>query len=255
MDLDTGFSPKEDDLETVKGLEGLDVKFRLRVLADLLTCYVCGGFFHSATTVKECLHTFCHRCVHSHFMRAIAVGASPRCPRCDEDMPAQFYNAVQPDIRIQNLVDKLFPEFQKQETAARDKVAKLLNPKEAGHEDSRDGDAAPLPGSEHPMAVDATLEFLSHISKGTIELQPEKLARLLLVPGAAGQPSLLCPFLTVAFSAEIRQLRSHVAEKLGISSEDVDKVRAEVCASLDCQVEIVFDSAVLAHSHSIEFVL
>ena len=49
-----------------------------------VTCYIltllkiCHGYLVSATTVKECLHTFCKSCIVKHFKD------SNRCPECNK---------------------------------------------------------------------------------------------------------------------------------------------------------------------------
>uniref|UniRef100_A0A4W4H7H0 Polycomb group ring finger 6 n=1 Tax=Electrophorus electricus TaxID=8005 RepID=A0A4W4H7H0_ELEEL len=57
-----------------------------------IRCSLCNGFFIDATTITECLHTFCKSCIVKHFFY------SNRCPNC-----AIVVHQTQPlyNIRIQ----------------------------------------------------------------------------------------------------------------------------------------------------------
>lgn len=42
-----------------------------------ITCNICKGYLIKATTIVECLHTFCHSCLMRHLAR------EKQCPQCD----------------------------------------------------------------------------------------------------------------------------------------------------------------------------
>lgn len=42
-----------------------------------ITCTLCKGYLIKATTIVECLHTFCHSCLMKHLTR------EKQCPQCD----------------------------------------------------------------------------------------------------------------------------------------------------------------------------
>ena len=44
----------------------LDRKCKLRTLNEMITCKICHGYLVDATTVTECLHTFCKSCIVKH---------------------------------------------------------------------------------------------------------------------------------------------------------------------------------------------
>lgn len=94
------------DVNMFTGPNGLDVSFRIRVLADCLVCILCGGFFRNATTIKECLHTFCRTCVLRHL-----ISRRSACPKCGISVEGNILEGCVFDNRLQNLVDKLFPFF------------------------------------------------------------------------------------------------------------------------------------------------
>jgi hypothetical protein len=44
----------------------LDRRCKLRELNEMITCKICRGYLVDATTVTECLHTFCKSCIVKH---------------------------------------------------------------------------------------------------------------------------------------------------------------------------------------------
>ncbi|XP_019473313.1 polycomb group RING finger protein 6 isoform X4 [Meleagris gallopavo] len=49
----------------------------LAELTPYILCSICKGYFIDATTITECLHTFCKSCIVRHFYY------SNRCPKCN----------------------------------------------------------------------------------------------------------------------------------------------------------------------------
>lgn len=111
--LEKGYGYQEGDLESFETGEGLDVKFKLRVLADLLKCPLCDGFLRNAVTIRECLHTFCRSCLYRYMFDGGQI-----CPlaQCSEKLGATGGDeGIEFDRAIQNLVDKMFPHYHKRE--------------------------------------------------------------------------------------------------------------------------------------------
>eukprot|EP00921_Rhytidocystis_pertsovi_P016549 GHVQ01026090.1.p1 GENE.GHVQ01026090.1~~GHVQ01026090.1.p1 ORF type:complete len:660 (+),score=196.03 GHVQ01026090.1:610-2589(+) len=103
------------DLVMVETHDGLNVKFKLRVLAELLKCPLCGGFFRNAVTIRECLHTFCRSCLSVYMYEG-----GETCPLddCDEKLGPQCSDeGIAFDRTVQNIVEKIFPSFLIQEKA------------------------------------------------------------------------------------------------------------------------------------------
>ncbi|XP_034537754.1 polycomb group RING finger protein 6 [Notolabrus celidotus] len=75
-----------------------------------IRCTLCSGFLIDATTITECLHTFCKSCIVKHFFY------SNRCPTCSivvhQSQP--LYN-IRPDRQLQDLVFKMVPTLEKLE--------------------------------------------------------------------------------------------------------------------------------------------
>uniref|UniRef100_A0A3Q2YPS8 Polycomb group RING finger protein 6 n=1 Tax=Hippocampus comes TaxID=109280 RepID=A0A3Q2YPS8_HIPCM len=64
----------------------------------------CCGFLIDATTITECLHTFCKSCIVKHFFY------SNRCPSCTiiVHQTQPLYN-IRPDRQLQDIVYKMIP--------------------------------------------------------------------------------------------------------------------------------------------------
>jgi hypothetical protein len=87
-----------------------NIIFRATVMNEHLTCALCMGYFRDATTVTECLHTFCKECITEHFRSLAAQGFLPSCPVC-EICDVGLASKLKSDKILQTLVDKVFPEF------------------------------------------------------------------------------------------------------------------------------------------------
>lgn len=66
------------DLDAGDGGEPVEKKCLLRNLNEMITCKICSGYLIDATTVTECLHTFCKSCIVKH------LEDSNVCPECDD---------------------------------------------------------------------------------------------------------------------------------------------------------------------------
>ncbi len=87
-----------------------NIIFRATVMNEHLTCALCMGYFRDATTVTECLHTFCKECITGHFRSLASQNFLPSCPVC-EICEVGLPNKLKSDKILQTLVDKVFPEF------------------------------------------------------------------------------------------------------------------------------------------------
>ncbi|CAG2103970.1 unnamed protein product, partial [Medioppia subpectinata] len=76
-----------------------------------ITCKICRGYLIDATTVTECLHTFCKSCLVKH------LEEHNSCPTCEivihQSHPLQYISF---DRTMQDIVYKLVPNLQQNET-------------------------------------------------------------------------------------------------------------------------------------------
>lgn len=80
------------------------LKIRIRDINTHIVCSLCAGYFIDATTITECLHTFCKSCVVKYLQ------SSKCCPQCGlkihETQPLLNLKA---DRVMQDIVFKLVP--------------------------------------------------------------------------------------------------------------------------------------------------
>ncbi|XP_059478610.1 polycomb group protein Psc-like [Neocloeon triangulifer] len=75
-------------------------------LRSHLVCGICMGYFVDATTINECLHTFCRSCIVKY------LDTSNYCPMCDVQIhKSKPLQNLRPDKMLQDLVYKVVPSF------------------------------------------------------------------------------------------------------------------------------------------------
>uniref|UniRef100_A0A182JJD7 Polycomb group RING finger protein 3 n=1 Tax=Anopheles atroparvus TaxID=41427 RepID=A0A182JJD7_ANOAO len=83
---------------------------KLKTLNEHITCEICRGYFIDATTVTECLHTFCKSCLVKH------LEENNTCPTCEnvihQSHPLQYISF---DRTMQDIVYKLVPNLMQNE--------------------------------------------------------------------------------------------------------------------------------------------
>ncbi|XP_028323933.1 polycomb group RING finger protein 6 [Gouania willdenowi] len=84
-----------------------------------IRCPLCCGFLIDATTITECLHTFCKSCIVKYFFY------SNRCPTCSivVHQTQPLYN-IRPDRQLQDIVYKMVPFLEHNE---RELMCKFYN--------------------------------------------------------------------------------------------------------------------------------
>ncbi|XP_031637425.1 polycomb group RING finger protein 3 [Contarinia nasturtii] len=106
----------------------MERRIKLHTLNKHITCEICSGYFIDATTVTECLHTFCKSCLVKH------LEENNTCPRCGnvihQSHPLQYISF---DRTMQDIVYKLVPNLQGDEMKREREFYKsrnLPNPKD-----------------------------------------------------------------------------------------------------------------------------
>lgn len=88
------------------------VKVRREVIAEIMMCPICHKLFREATTISECLHTFCRKCIH----KKLSDEELENCPVCDIDLGCSPLEKLRPDHNLQDVRSKIFP-FKRKEKA------------------------------------------------------------------------------------------------------------------------------------------
>lgn len=91
-------------------------KVKLSDLKEHISCYLCKGYLIEATTIIECLHTFCKTCIVKYLS-----DNNITCPKCDnvihQSHPLQYISF---DRTMQDIVYKLVPDLERPKEASGD---------------------------------------------------------------------------------------------------------------------------------------
>ncbi|XP_024522357.1 E3 ubiquitin protein ligase DRIP2 isoform X1 [Selaginella moellendorffii] len=79
-----------------------------------LTCPLCGNLFREATTISECLHTFCKDCIHDRF----SDEETNSCPMCNVDLGTVPLEKLRADPQLDDVQAKIFNLNPKKRPAA-----------------------------------------------------------------------------------------------------------------------------------------
>ncbi|NXO24567.1 PCGF1 protein, partial [Cisticola juncidis] len=82
----------------------------MKELNEHIVCFLCAGYFIDATTITECLHTFCKSCIVKYLQ------TSKYCPMCNTKIhETQPLLNLKLDRVMQDIVYKLVPGLQHSE--------------------------------------------------------------------------------------------------------------------------------------------
>ncbi|PQQ09250.1 E3 ubiquitin protein ligase DRIP2 [Prunus yedoensis var. nudiflora] len=92
------------------------VKRERAKLEACMTCPLCNKLFSEATTISECLHTFCRKCIY----KKIIDEEVDYCPKCKADLGVSPLEKLRADNNWEDIRAKLFPSDRKKVKAAAD---------------------------------------------------------------------------------------------------------------------------------------
>ncbi|CAL1383173.1 unnamed protein product [Linum trigynum] len=95
----------------------LVVKVRRDVIESCMTCTICNRLFRDATTISECLHTFCRKCIY----KRISDDGLESCPICNIDLGCVALEKLRADHNMQDVRSKIFP-FKRRKVEAPDHI-------------------------------------------------------------------------------------------------------------------------------------
>ncbi|KAG6766188.1 hypothetical protein POTOM_030257 [Populus tomentosa] len=88
---------------------GQVVKVQKERIAACMTCPLCNKLFREATTISECLHTFCRKCI---YMK-LTDEELDSCPVCDIKLGCSPHEKLRADHSLQDLRARIFPSKRK----------------------------------------------------------------------------------------------------------------------------------------------
>ncbi|KAL3623911.1 hypothetical protein CASFOL_032727 [Castilleja foliolosa] len=81
------------------------VKVKREEVAPCMTCPLCHKLLREATTIIECLHTFCRKCI----SKLLSDEEMECCPICNIDLGCVPMEKLRPDHNLQDVRAKIFP--------------------------------------------------------------------------------------------------------------------------------------------------
>ncbi|KAK1287065.1 E3 ubiquitin protein ligase DRIP2 [Acorus calamus] len=85
---------------------GRVVRVKREVLSSCMTCPLCEKLVKDATTISECLHTFCRKCIYDKLNDEDEPDC---CPICKIDLGCAPLEKLRPDHSLQDIRAKIFP--------------------------------------------------------------------------------------------------------------------------------------------------
>eukprot|EP00048_Salpingoeca_helianthica_P009256 m.132988 g.132988 ORF g.132988 m.132988 type:complete len:399 (+) comp14818_c8_seq1:678-1874(+) len=195
---------------------GKTLEFELKDVNPFITCSLCKGYLINATTITECLHTFCRSCIVIHFSN------SRNCPVCNllvhETNPLE---CLRPDRTMQAIVFKILPDLQK----AEEERVRQFNEKMGIAQPQAPASPAPAsPPRKRAVPDDEEqLSFLLERAEGCEELQ-----------------DLEKPFVRTTIRATVLHIKKFIAQKLKLMRHDM--------------VDVLCRGEVLGPEHSLQYI-
>ncbi|KAM7408158.1 hypothetical protein PAMA_002039 [Pampus argenteus] len=207
----------------------LEPKLPLNQFYPYIRCALCCGFLIDATTITECLHTFCKSCIVKHFFY------SNRCPTCSivVHQTQPLYN-IRPDRQLQDIVYKMVPCLEEFE---REQMCKFY--KERGLDIPKPVVVSPA----GPVVVKRQKKDNIPVTQSVFTIPPELDVSLLLEfvgaeEGISNYKPLERRYVRVSGQATVRHVELFIRRKMELSPT--------------CQVDVVCGDHLLDHYQSLK---
>lgn len=200
----------------------MERKIKLKTLNAYITCKICRGYLVDATTVTECLHTFCKSCMVKH------LEDNNTCPSCQivihQSHPLQYISF---DRTMQDIVYKLVPNLQENEMKREREFYKSRG--------------LPCPKDALVPSGDAEEEKPTAQADNDFHRMDEQL-NVGLECTADNLKSLKRRFIRLSSQATITHLKKFIAKKV---LDGIDKYR---------EIDILCNNELLGKDHTLKFV-
>ncbi|KAL3660597.1 hypothetical protein V7S43_014352 [Phytophthora oleae] len=203
-------------------LDARRVTVKLAELTEHLGCALCHGILRDAHTIPDCLHSFCKSCIYRHFL----VKGSCICPKCNKTLNSRPITTLITDQKLQEVVDRIFPEFKEQEVILEKEFYvknnfKLKQERSTEHQDGANrSSSSPRALSSRGRSKNSasTKQGAKPSNNGTsnrqltIEVYPQQ-------TNANTLPTLKFPFMQVSGDLKMSELRKLIRKRLRLSDD------------------------------------
>ncbi|XP_077815533.1 polycomb group RING finger protein 1 isoform X1 [Macaca mulatta] len=186
-----------------------EVRVKIKDLNEHIVCCLCAGYFVDATTITECLHTFCKSCIVKYLQ------TSKYCPMCNIKIhETQPLLNLKLDRVMQDIVYKLVPGLQDSEEK---RIREFYQ--------SRGLDRVTQPSGEEPALSNLGLPFSSFDHSKAHYYRYDEQLNLCLERLSSGKDKnksvLQNKYVRCSVRAEVRHLRRVLCHRLMLNPQHV----------------------------------
>lgn len=205
----------------------MEKKVKLNELNEFIICSVCSGYLINASTVTECLHTFCRSCIVKH------LEDNTHCPKCNKVIHHSHpMNYLKLDRTMQDVVYKLVPGLQERERKREVKFKRRNSPTTNNKGDSLRGSSSS--GKTYKRKLNN--DYHRNDEQVAICLECERLPET-----KRSIKPLKRKYLKLSSQATVQILRKYVAKKLNLKSHT--------------DIDIFCNEELLGKDHTLKFII
>ena len=207
-------------------------KVKLSDLKEHISCYLCKGYLIEATTIIECLHTFCKNCIVKYLNES-----NNTCPKCDnvihQSHPLQYISF---DRTMQDIVYKLVPNLER----PKDSNDSNNNINSLGHEKSKgkSSDSNKL----KPIDTNGQAAKESKSSPYEFHREDEQINLFVTTHPSCELKPLKNKYIRLSSLATVTHLKKYIAFKL---FNDMDRYK---------ELDLLCNDNLLGKDHNFKFV-
>lgn len=213
------------------------IRFELKVANPHITCELCAGYLINATTIIECLHTFCKSCIVKHFEEK-----SHDCPTCNKTVhETNPYETLRQDRTIQAIVFKIVKSLQsderkrEEEFNAKRGIKRSSSGDKAGISDAANNPVKKRVRRENASSQDDQISFVLEKIADKDAMVPE-----VVEEENANVKRLEKPYIRTSAKATILHLKKFLMKKLKLQRPD--------------DVDILCNDEVMGKEYTLEFI-
>ncbi|XP_071108595.1 polycomb complex protein BMI-1-A-like isoform X3 [Haliotis cracherodii] len=200
-------------------------KMRITELNPHLLCALCGGYLVDATTIVECLHSFCKTCIVRY------LETSNYCPICEVLIhKTRPWQNIRYDETLQNIVYKMVPGLFKNEMKRRREFYEQTPCYEARKREGKELDFKTTDRVIHSPdeQISLSLEHCSH-GKPSTDIKEEEEAQKLF-----DRRYLMCPAaVTVSHLKKFIRMKYSLSQKIQIDLIHTDAPLRDTWSLMD----------------------
>eukprot|EP01135_Chromosphaera_perkinsii_P004628 Nk52_evm21s292 gene=Nk52_evmTU21s292 len=216
-------------------------------IRNIVTCPLCTGIIITATTITECLHTFCHSCIVQFLENSSSSMCS--CPVCSTMLVGNPFNLIRIDEMKQVVINNLVPGLVANERKRIEEFQRLQKGSDAGDAGTESESGARREGEvaggdsggnlqkEYAKEREIEEDYQMGLSTNGTETDQQQIlvkdvCQFILKQhskknGKGADKQLIRPFILTTMSATLFEVRKYLAEKLGMP-EDYDLSKIEL---------------------------